>query len=44
MNAYRVLLGKPEGKRPPGRLNVGGWTILKWILERQDRVVWTESI
>jgi hypothetical protein len=20
---------------------VGGWTILKWILERQDAVVWT---
>jgi hypothetical protein len=22
----------------------GWWTILKWILERQDRVVWTGSI
>jgi hypothetical protein len=30
-NAYRILVGKPEGKRP---LGVGGWTILKWILER----------
>jgi hypothetical protein len=28
-NAYRILLGKPEGKRPLGDLNVGGWTILK---------------
>jgi hypothetical protein len=24
-NAYRILMGKPD---------VGGWTILKWILER----------
>jgi hypothetical protein len=29
-NAYRVLVGKREGKRP---LGLGGWTILKWILE-----------
>jgi hypothetical protein len=25
-NAYRILVGKPEGRRP---LDVGGWTILK---------------
>jgi hypothetical protein len=30
--AYRILVGKPEGKRPLGRPNVGGWTILKWNL------------
>jgi hypothetical protein len=24
--------------------DVGGWTIIKWILERQDGVVWTGSI
>jgi hypothetical protein len=30
-NAYRTLVGKPEGKRPQ---DVGGWIILKWILER----------
>jgi hypothetical protein len=29
-NAYRILVGQPEGKRPLGR---GGWTIFKWILE-----------
>jgi hypothetical protein len=34
-NAYRILVGKPEGNRP-----LGGWTILKWILERQDGMVW----
>jgi hypothetical protein len=28
-NAYRILVGKPEGKRPLGRKGVGGWTILK---------------
>jgi hypothetical protein len=28
MNAYRIFVGKPEGKRPLGR------PILKWILER----------
>jgi hypothetical protein len=34
-NAYRILMGKPEGKRPLGRPR-RGWTILKWILE----IVW----
>jgi hypothetical protein len=27
-NAYRILVRKPEDQ------GVGGWTILKWILER----------
>jgi hypothetical protein len=26
-NAYRIFVGKPEGKRPQGRPDVGGWTI-----------------
>jgi hypothetical protein len=26
---YRILVGKPEGKRPQGRPRVDGWTILK---------------
>jgi hypothetical protein len=43
-NAYRILVGKPEGKRSLGRQDVGGWTILKWILERYDGMVWTGSI
>jgi hypothetical protein len=36
-NAYRILVGKPEGKRPlrrPEDLDVGGRIILEWILER----------
>jgi hypothetical protein len=33
-NAYTILVGKPEGRRPLGRPRSRGWTILKWILER----------
>jgi hypothetical protein len=32
-NSYRILVGKPGGKRPLGRLDVGGMIILEWILE-----------
>jgi hypothetical protein len=32
-NAYRLLVGKSEGKRPLGTPR-SGWKILKWILER----------
>jgi hypothetical protein len=38
-NAYRILVRKPEEKRPLGRPR-RGWTILKWILERYDGMVW----
>jgi hypothetical protein len=30
-NAKRILVGKPEGKRPLGRQDVSEWIILKWI-------------
>jgi hypothetical protein len=33
-NAYRILMGKPEGKRPRKYLHVNGKIILKWILNR----------
>jgi hypothetical protein len=39
-NAYRILVGMPEGKRPLEGKDVGGWTILKWILEGYDGMVW----
>jgi hypothetical protein len=31
--AYSLLVGKPEGDHWEDQ-DVGGWTILKWILER----------
>jgi hypothetical protein len=37
-NAYRILVGKSEGKRP-WEDHVGEWTILIWILER-ERMGW----
>jgi hypothetical protein len=51
-NAYRLLMGKPEGKRPLGRsrrrwvdnirMNLGevGWGIVDWIGLAQDRNRW----
>ena len=38
---YRVLLGKLEGKRPLGNLDVDGWIILGWISRRWDAGIWT---
>jgi hypothetical protein len=32
-NACRILVGKPKGKRHWEDQDVGGWTILKLILE-----------
>jgi hypothetical protein len=33
-NAYRILVGKPEGRDRLEDQDVDGWTILKWILKR----------
>jgi hypothetical protein len=33
-HAYRILVGKPEGKNHLEDQDVDEWTILKWILER----------
>ena len=38
---YRVLVGKPEGRRPLGDLGVDGWIILGWISRRWDVGIWT---
>jgi hypothetical protein len=39
-NAYRRLVGKPKVRDHWEDLDVGGWTIIKWILERYDWMVW----
>jgi hypothetical protein len=51
-NAYRLLVGKPEGKRPLGiprrrwvdnsRMDLGevGWGDVDWIGLAQDRNIW----
>jgi hypothetical protein len=39
-NAYRIFLGKPEGKRPLETPRCTWWTILKWILDRYDTMIW----
>jgi hypothetical protein len=52
VNAYRILVGKPEGKRPLGRYRLGwedniktdlreiGWGGMDWIDLAQDRDQW----
>jgi len=40
---YRVLVGKPEGKRPLGRHSINGRIILRWIFGKWDVRVWTGS-
>jgi len=37
---YRVLVGKSEGRRPPGDLGIDGWIILGWISRRWDVGIW----
>jgi hypothetical protein len=38
-NAYRLLVGKPEGKRPLGRPKLRWVDNIGWILERWDVVI-----
>ena len=38
---YRVLVGKPKGRRRWGDLGVDGWIILGWISRRWDVGIWT---
>jgi len=38
---YRVLVGKPEERRPWGNLGVDGWIILGWISSRCEVCIWT---
>jgi hypothetical protein len=43
-NAYRILVGKPEGKRPLRRPKPKCVDNIKWILLRWNGIVWTGSI
>jgi hypothetical protein len=36
IDAHRLLVGKPKGKRPLGIVKVDGRIILKWILKKWD--------
>jgi hypothetical protein len=52
INVYRLLVGKPEGKRPLGRrrcrwvdnikmdLREIGWDVMEWIDVGRDRDQW----
>ena len=38
---YRVLVGKPECRRPLGDLGVDGLLILRWISRKWDVCIWS---
>ena len=40
---YRVLVRKPEGKRPQGDPGTDGRIIFRWIFRNLDVGVWTGS-
>jgi hypothetical protein len=56
MNAYRILVGNPEGKRPLGRprcrwednfkidVRETGWGCMDWIYLAQDRDQWRNPV
>jgi hypothetical protein len=43
-NAYRLLVGKPEGKRPLGRLGLDMSIILKCNLKKWNGRIWIRLI
>jgi hypothetical protein len=43
-NAYKLMVGKPEGKTQIKRPRHHGKIILEWILERQSGKVWNGCI
>jgi len=43
-NVYNILVGQPEGKRPPGRYRHSWEIILEWILGKWGGRVWTGLI
>jgi hypothetical protein len=42
-DVYRILMGKPEGKRPLGRHRLRWEGNIKWIFRKWDVRVWTGS-
>jgi hypothetical protein len=42
--AYRILVGRPEGRRPLGRPRRKWEIILKWIFKKWDGGIWTGLI
>jgi hypothetical protein len=42
--AYRILMGKPEGKKHLRKLGIDGRIILIWILKEKNRRMLTELI
>jgi len=42
--AYRVLVGKPEGKRPLGRPRIRWVKTLNWTFNKWNVGVWTRLI
>jgi hypothetical protein len=44
-DAHRILVGKPEGKRPLVRpLDISKRIILRWILERWNGMDWNDLV
>jgi hypothetical protein len=43
-NACKIVVGKPEGKRPLRRHSIDGMVILGWILGKWGKEVWTGCI
>jgi len=40
-NTYKILAGKPEGKRQYKNLGIAGKIILNWALKKLDQRGWT---
>jgi hypothetical protein len=38
--AYKILVGRPEGRKPLGRPRRRWEIILKWILKKWDGMAW----